>query len=650
MLLDEALKSAGLFKYFFKILSLFILRNILGNNVSFISITNQESDAIKKYFPKLYQGQIPNKIPFEIYEQNFTNKNKDIVYFGRIHPHKNLELLINSFLSANLDEKWNLKIYGIKDDQNYYQKLMNTIDGKKNIQILEPIFGKEKQKVIASSWANILVSKSEVLSLSILESSYFGLPTIANEEIELSNYSNLVYPVRNSLNSIKEKIKEITSWTDDYQRNKSNEIKNKFKEKLNLEDTKKSYQKYYSDIKSEEIIKDEIFPFLQKFITLETFRFILISTVYTFNLMFSSLIVVFLAFFKNFSLAAEMGIVTSFWISLTQIFSSNMRSIITSENNLDMAKETLLYRFFFSIILLSAFYVFLNTVFLTEYVDFIFSITLLILAQWIFEMSLVKYEIKNQNNVFYIFQLINVILVILIITLIAQDQLELITTFIFIYVSIILLLILFELLALKKTTKKFIEVIKTNIKSIAFISSLSIISSSFIWRLFIFHLFEKNVAGMFYACFSVGSFPGTLFNSVIGPTYVKKKINLNKQIKIFIQFLVFLVFAIFIYSSLQIYGSQTINPLSLEFMIFVTSISLLGSYFMCIAMYNRHKEIQKSPETRINLFKTDVIYGMSITFFVPFLFWTFGSIGTSFSFFCASLFAYFMYVRLSIIN
>ena len=58
-------------------------------------------------------------------------------------------------------------IYGIEDDANYSLKLQNLIKDQTNIKICEPVFGIEKQKIMSESWANILISKSEVLSLSI---------------------------------------------------------------------------------------------------------------------------------------------------------------------------------------------------------------------------------------------------------------------------------------------------------------------------------------------------------------------------------------------------------------------------------------------------------------------------------------------------
>ena len=71
--------------------------------------------------------------------------------------------------------------------------------------------------------------------------------------------------------------------------------------------------------------------------------------------MFSSIIVVLLVFLGQYSVAGEIGLITSFWITITQIFSSNMRSIIVSEENKVYAQMTILYRLIFSIITLLLF-------------------------------------------------------------------------------------------------------------------------------------------------------------------------------------------------------------------------------------------------------------------------------------------------------
>ena len=74
MLLNEALKSAGIIKFILKKISLFYLKNTIKKNIRFISITNQETEAIKKFFPNTTVIEISNPIPFDF--KNISNDKK----------------------------------------------------------------------------------------------------------------------------------------------------------------------------------------------------------------------------------------------------------------------------------------------------------------------------------------------------------------------------------------------------------------------------------------------------------------------------------------------------------------------------------------------------------------------------------------------
>ena len=128
-----------------------------------------------------------------------------------------------------------------------------------------------------------------------------------------------------------------------------------------------------------------------------------------------------------------------------------------------------------------------------------------------------------------------------------QSRLDYITTIIHVYIALFSILIIPDIFSLNNL-KNIFSAIKINLNSIAFVSSMSIISSSFIWRLLIFAFFEKSIAGIFYACFSVGSFPGTLFNSIIGPIVVRDKIKLPEKYWNFfkIVFVVLLILSIYL--------------------------------------------------------------------------------------------------------
>ena len=80
-------------------------------------------------------------------------------------------MCFNAFLKAKLGKDWFLEIYGIRDDEIYFDKLKKLIANNTQIKIKDPVFNEDKQKIMNEAWMNVLISKSEVVSLSILESS-----------------------------------------------------------------------------------------------------------------------------------------------------------------------------------------------------------------------------------------------------------------------------------------------------------------------------------------------------------------------------------------------------------------------------------------------------------------------------------------------
>jgi len=651
MLLNEAIHSGGLIKLIFKKISLFFLRGFIHDNIKFISITFQETQAIKKYFPKTKITEISNPIPFEYQDVQKDFKKKNMVYFGRIHPHKNIHLMIQAFLNANLNSDWSLEIYGIRDDEKYYTKLKKIIKPYSNIKIKDPVFGNEKQNIMQEAWINILVSKSEVLSLSILESSVHGLPSLVNENIETVGLEDSVYTTNINSKNISEKIFEISNWTLEERIQNGKNISTNVKNKTSIDIVSSKYKNLYQEILENKKIEDNIvderisYDGSLKSLIEKNFYFLLISSTYTFNLMFASFLVVVLVVLGHFSVAGELGLVTSFWISLTQIFSSNMRSIIVSEQNKNHALITMSYRIIFSIFALFIFYFITTKILNFENQKLINVISLLILIQWINEMNLVQDEIKNKFGLFKILSFLNVITITITGVILYFAKFEHLTIIILIYAVFVFLSFSKHFLNLLKTfTSSSIRTIaRLNLKTIAFLSSSSIIISSFAWRIMIYYIFDKSLAGVFFACFSIGSFPGTLFNAVIGPAFVKQKITISKKLKNLLYAIFVFIFSLSIFSIYMLINISDINFLGKEFILFTISVSLIGSYFMSYAMYLRHKKIQSSFEERMFLFKRDIFYGLSITFLIPVLYFMGGTIGVSLTFFFASLMAMVFY-------
>jgi glycosyltransferase involved in cell wall biosynthesis len=645
MLLPAALKSGGYVKFLFKITFLYISKFLIKRKVDFVAITKQEINAIKSFFPLSNVLEISNPIPFEKNNFNTLVKKKKFVYFGRIHPHKNLDLIIEAFKKAKISEEWKFHIYGIVDDTQYLDKLNKLIGENKQIQIKDPIFNYEKQKILEESWLNILVSKSEVLSLSILEASTFKLPSLVNDQIEMKDIEDSVIKTKPLISDIKIKLEEICNWSNKERISKGISINTNVLEKTNVNTILSKYSSLYEDFptRNKDLLIEQESSF--NILSRANLKFFLITSAYMFNLMFSSFIVVLLVLFGHYSMAAELGVVVSFWVTITQIFSSNMRSIIISEQRRDYASITMIYRLFFSIGLILISYFLIKNFISFEYSKIIILFTFLILIQWINDMNLVTSEVKNKLLIFKFFMLINIILTLLSFIFLLNSNFQNFHYLLIVYMGVILVsLYSYYINLLKLITKiNFSKIYDLNIKTVAFLSSFALVFSSLAWRIMIYNIFDKAIAGIFFACFSIGSFPGTLFNSVIGPTFVKQNIKIRNTFKIILFFLFIVILFVSSKSFYTVLQNIEINVIGHDFFQFTVSVSLLGSYPMVYAMFLRHKQIQTSIQSRISLFQKDIMYGFLITFLVPILYSFGGLLGVSFSFFTASLAALIIY-------
>ena len=286
-----------------------------------------------------------------------------------------------------------------------------------------------------------------------------------------------------------------------------------------------------------------------------------------------------------------------------------------------------------------------------QHTDLIFTLSSTILFQWIFETKLVK--IEKQNNQFYQFILLvcYVIIGIFSIILVINNNIS----------SLNYLLTVFCLVIFGSSIKSFLLIIKNfnlynhslflfkkyirNFKYSPFISSFSLVFSGVFWRFYIYYLLEKSLAGLLFAAFTLGSFSGTLFNLILGPAYVNTKIRLGREIKFFI----FIIFVFILFINVNIYFNieytyQLFKDYIIKvdkFFFIVTMHSLLGSFFMTYAMYQRHKIIFLGKNR--NFFVNDFIYNFIICALLPLLYWFNNVDGLTYLYLISSLIAVIIY-------
>jgi glycosyltransferase involved in cell wall biosynthesis len=150
-------------------------------------------NAIKKEISSNYYKKvvmIPNPIPFKSDEGvDFSLKQKSILYTGRIHPEKGLDILINAFaLLKNND--WKLLLVGpysidAGGGGKKYLDTLKALTNGTNVEFKEPIYDIKKLNQLYAR-ASIFVypsiaEKGETFGLSPLEAMSWGCATVVSD-------------------------------------------------------------------------------------------------------------------------------------------------------------------------------------------------------------------------------------------------------------------------------------------------------------------------------------------------------------------------------------------------------------------------------------------------------------------------------------
>ena len=115
------------------------------------------------------------------------------------------------------------------------------------------------------------------------------------------------------------------------------------------------------------------------------------------------------------------------------------------------------------------------------------------------------------------------------------------------------------------------------------------------------------MAGIMIAAFSVASFPGTLTNNIVGPSFVKLKIG-----KHFLSIIKNVLYVSLL--SLTILLIFNINQENLFYKL--VNISVIGTIVLTFSIYLKNL-LMVNNSLHTNVFKVDILYSISI---VPLIF------------------------------
>ncbi len=630
MLLEQALRSKSILNYFGKLLTLFIFYKILLYHKSFIAVTEEERVSIQKYFPNADIQVIQNPIISENIKVKKIKKN--FVYFGRYNSHKNLKEFIEAFIYLNPSKEWSFEIYGIEDDKSYeleLKKIVNNAGFNEFIKFNKPEFDRKKKfKIISDSWCNVLLSKSEVLSLSVLEAFSVGTSSIVNDKIFFPKWikSNLTTcEVKNE--EISKKIKKIMAIT--------------YKEKINQKSKmKKLFEKNYQNINKKNLYKECLNKTLEKYKSHLSSNNLFVFGANLLNSILVPFIMILAAIINKPSLGAEIGIYPGIVLLINQIFSANARSILLYNKESRIYDQIINWRTsvgFITLILISNIqFFFYNGVNSIE----LYLLNVIVYLSWVNEINLSIHEKNKSSLLIRIFFFISLFFYILIFCNFFfqifdfQEIIKYFTLFHIIfyvyhldYNNLNLKIIIFYI---KKQYSEFLSLA----------SSIFNIFGVIAWRISLIILLEKNIVGIFFASFAIASFPGTLFNNIIGQIVLineKLKKIIQKYIKLYSVIYFFIIFLLIILNNIYYREYQ------LYYFLNITLVSLIGTPLMLIGLYNRHKSLSFSKKQQRKIFIKDIFYGISISPIIIITYYLGGEALIVYSFIISSILAFIFY-------
>ena len=635
MLLKEALKSKSYLSYTIKLFTLFIFYRFFLTKSSFIAVTEEEKESINKYFPRAKISIVKN--PLAIQKISSKTIYKRFVYFGRFNRHKNLKEFIEAFISAKPKDEWSFHIYGIEDDENYKIELLKLVVSsgyQKSIKFIKPEFNiKKKFKIISESWCNVLLSKSEILSLSVLEAFSVGTQSLVNKKIFFPSWLKQ-FLIRSEVEntSLVKNIKFIMKQNLSKKKKLKTNMKNLFQRKYTLSDEKNIYHKFLKQI---------------------TYQHNIINPFSNFSVLFSNLLnsvlvpflMVLSVIFGNPSFAAEIGVYPGIVLLLTQVFSANARSLLLYNRDNRFYDQVINIRFYMGImiaVILTAYQYFFSY---NENFIALSILSLIVYLSWINEINLAIHEKNSSSLVIKLFLIISILFYALMMFnfILGTDQLLGILKS---YLAFHSLFFIYHINILNFNFKKFIKYFKNQfIEYLAVASSFFNIIGVIIWRISLVVLLGKSVAGLFFASFAIASFPGTLFNNFVGQivTINEKLKNLIYKISniLFILYII-LIFSLIIINELFFKDYQFFNFIN------ITLTSLLGTPFMLRALSSRHEYLSINKNTQKKIFIKDILYGISICPIIVILFYIGGKQALMFSYPISSFFALFYYRKFKV--
>lgn len=202
----------------------------LNDVTCYHALCEKELQDIRSYGLKQPVAIIPNGINISANRNNYVKENdkKHLLYLGRLHQKKGLDLLIMALgnikkTHTELLDEWKVDIVGW-DDEGFRSKLEKLVcdEGLEDVITFHgSLFGEDKEKIYALSDAYVLPSHGEGLPMTVLEAWSWKLPVVMTPKCNIPEgfKADAAIYIEDNVKSIEEGLMQLFQMTDSEREN-----------------------------------------------------------------------------------------------------------------------------------------------------------------------------------------------------------------------------------------------------------------------------------------------------------------------------------------------------------------------------------------------------------------------------------------------